>query len=119
MDGWRSATYSATATAARNHDLCDLNSTSTCASPGAMISPAPTHPLTARCFSSDYDVTSDGKRFLMVELATLPQPRIDVVLDLIGALTARCRSTLRNRCSTSHGGHTRGDNRGGGCASSL
>jgi hypothetical protein len=37
-------------------------------------------------FWSDYDVTPDGKRFLMVELATPPQPRINVVLGLIGAL---------------------------------
>ena len=37
-------------------------------------------------FWSDYDVAPDGKRFLMVELATPPQPRINVVLGLIGAL---------------------------------
>ena len=38
-------------------------------------------------FWSDYDVTSDGKRFLMVELVTPPQPRINIVLDWISALT--------------------------------
>jgi serine/threonine-protein kinase len=37
-------------------------------------------------FWSAYDVTPDGKRFLMVELATPPQPRINVVLGLIDAL---------------------------------
>jgi eukaryotic-like serine/threonine-protein kinase len=40
-------------------------------------------------FWSDYDVTSDGKRFLMVELVTPPQPRINVVLDWISALTTQ------------------------------
>jgi Tol biopolymer transport system component len=40
-------------------------------------------------FWSDYDVTPDGKRFLMVELVTPPQPRINVVQGWISALTAQ------------------------------